>query len=91
MSASPTYAAQTRCPHCSSDAVHGDVGDPGVLAEGVLDLGGVDVDAAADDQVLAAAVEEEVAVLVEPPEVADRERGPRVSRHAAAVFSGSPK
>ena len=65
------------------DAVHGDVDDARVLAEDLLDLERVDVDAAADDQVLAPAVEVEVAVLVEPAVVADGERR-SCSRQAAA-------
>ena len=89
----PTTAAQTRWPHVVvGRGVDRDVLDARVLAQGVLDLERVDVDAAADDQVLAAAVEVEVAVLVEPAEVADRERAlpVRRSRHAAAVLPGSP-
>ena len=40
----------------------------------VLDLAWVDVDPSSDDRVVHAALEEEVAVFVEPAEVADRER-----------------
>ena len=43
------------------DAEHGDVGDRGVLDERALDLGRVDVDAADDDHVVRAVVEEQVA------------------------------
>ena len=46
------------------DADHGDLGDGVVLVERLLDLARVDVVAAADDQVLLAVDDEEVAVLV---------------------------
>ena len=58
------------------DSEDRDVVDAGHLAQHLLDLGGVDVHAATDDQVLAAPVEEDVAVVVDPPQVADGERRP---------------
>src|SRR3954452_9012235 len=51
-------------------AEHGDVVDADQFAEHVLDLDRIDVDAAGDDEVFASAVEVEVAVVVDPAEVA---------------------
>src|SRR5690606_6151342 len=51
----------------------GDLHDPGHLDQRRLDLGGIDVDAAGDDQVCAAGVEVDIAVRVDAAEVADRE------------------
>ena len=48
----------------------GDLADAGMAREDVLDLERVDVLAARDDHVVESAVEPEVAVLVEPPDVA---------------------
>ncbi len=53
------------------DAEDGDVADRGVLGEGVLDLGGVDVDATRDDHVGGPVAEVDVAVGLDPPDVAD--------------------
>ena len=50
---------------------HGALDHVGMGVEDRLHLGGVDVDAAGDDQVLAAAVEPDRAVVVHPAEVAD--------------------
>src|SRR5439155_16413052 len=52
------------------EADHGDVADVGVLEQGALDLGGVDVLAPADDDVLDAVDHVEPAALVEATEVA---------------------
>src|SRR5579872_7486103 len=51
-------------------ADHGGLGDRGMLVEHLLDLARVDVVAAADDQVLLAVHDVEVAVLVDPGQVA---------------------
>ena len=49
-------------PPLVGQAEHGHLGDAGGLAQHRLDLGRIDVDPSGDDQVVAAAVEEEVAV-----------------------------
>ena len=61
------------------DAEHGDVADLRVGEELALDLGRVDVHAAADDHVDLAVAEEQVAVLVELADVADGEELDAVS------------
>ena len=52
------------------DADHGDLGDVGVLEDGVLDLDRRDVLAAGDDDVLLAVRDRDVAELVDRPAVA---------------------
>jgi hypothetical protein len=52
----------------------GDVVDRGVLDEQVLDLLGVDVDAARDDRVVGAAPEEEVSLRIEVAKVSAESR-----------------
>ena len=68
------------------DADDGGLGDGGVLVEHLLDLARVDVQPAADDQVLLAVDDEEVAVLVHVP-MSPEENQPSASI-AAAVASG---
>ena len=53
----------------------GGVGHGRMVEEDVLRLPGIDVDAPADDQVAVPVGEEEVAVVVEPADVADAEAG----------------
>ena len=53
-------------------ADHGGVGDRGMSEQHVLHLGGVDVHASGDDHVGLAVAEEQVAVVVDVPDVADR-------------------
>ena len=67
---------------------HRGLGDRRVLEQDVLDLGGGDVLAAADDRVVGAALDEQVALVVEPAAVAggepavgvERRRRPRTRR-----------
>ena len=54
-------------------ADHRGVADGRVREQLGFDLGGIDVDAARDDEVRGAVGEEEVAVVVEVPDVAERE------------------
>ena len=68
-------------------ADHADVADRGMAEQHRLDLGRIDVHAAGDDEVGAAVGEEEVAVVVDVADVAEREvvaAGRRPS-----VFSGA--
>src|SRR5690606_23273621 len=67
--------AHALAPQVVGTAEHRDLGDPRHLHEGGLDLGGVDVHTATDDEVGPACVEVHVAVLVDPAEVADGEGG----------------
>ena len=60
-------------PFVVGDAHDADVADRGMAEQHRFDLGRVDVDAAADDQVRAAVGEEEVAVVVDVADVAERE------------------
>ena len=69
------------------DADHRDVGDRGMGGEHALDLGGVDVGAAGDDQVGAAVGDEEVAVVVELAEVAGGEDA--VAKRGARLLLGA--
>ena len=55
------------------DAEHGGLGHRGVLVDDLLDLAGVDVEPAADDQVLLAVHDGEVAVGVDGADVAGGE------------------
>ncbi len=57
----------------------GDLGDRRVLVEGLLDLPRVDVVATADDHLLLAVDDEEVAVLIDPRHVAGEQ--PAVPHH----------
>ena len=74
------------------DTEHGHLEDRGMGGDGVLDVGGVDVVAAADDHVLAAAHDVEVAVRVEPAEVAGHQPavhpGPGRGLGVAVVLAG---
>ena len=79
------------------DADHGDLGDGLVLVERLLDLARVDVVAAADDQVLLAVDDEEVAVLVllghvagEEPAVLDGLLGVLASRPSSPSSRSRP-
>ena len=75
------------------DAEDGDVADLRVGEELALDLGRVDVHAAADDHVDLAVAQEQVAVLVELADVADGEvldAGSSSRRRLALVFLASP-
>src|SRR4051795_13661449 len=76
------------------DTEDGALDDPGMRVEDRLDLGRVDVDAAGDDQVLAAAVEPHETVVVHPAQVPHRDpvvlpgRGRLVRR--PPVFEAGP-
>ena len=74
-STSPTTAAHTRWPQRSSSTPNTATSSHARAAstQDVLDLGRVHVHAAGDDEVVAPAVEVEVAVVVEAAEVADGE------------------
>jgi hypothetical protein len=67
-------------------ADHRALGHAGHVVEVALDLGGIDVVAAADDQVLAAADDGDVAALVHLADVAGLE--PAVGGELFGVFSG---
>ena len=71
------------------DADDGDVVHRGVPDQHVLDLARVDVHAARDDHVRHAVGEEQVALVVDVADVAERASSPRSSQ-ASAVFSLSP-
>ena len=60
-------------PFVVGHADHADVADRRMAEQHRLDLGRIDVDAAADDEVRAAVGEEEVAVVVDVADVAERE------------------
>ena len=81
--------ADALAPLVVGEAEDGHLDDAGRLGQDRLDLGRVDVDAAGDDEIVAAAVEEEIAVGVEATEVADGERvaapGPVGGRGVAPV------
>jgi hypothetical protein len=66
----------------------GDLACVGVLVEDVLDLARVDVESAADDELLLAVDDEEVTVLVDPGYVAGAE--PPAESIASALAMSSP-
>ena len=72
--------------HLVRDAEHGAVGDGGVLEQRGLDLGAVDVLAAADDHVLGAVGDEDEAFVVEQRDVAGAQ--PTAFDELSAVASG---
>ena len=107
-SSSRELRRRRRCPACSSTTAttispHSSSGTPttptsptaGMAEQHGLDLGRIDVDAAADDQVGAAVGEEQVAVVVDVADVAEREvvapvGARRSSRAPCSTRSGWP-
>ena len=82
-------AADDLAPLLVGEADDGDLGDGGMAVEDLLDLGGEEILAAADDHVLEPADDAAVAALVHRREVARAQ--PAVGDSVSAVASGLSK